>query len=90
MDNDLYQKELLNIKKYFVESLNNYREHLENSSMDAPIEVLCLDKPINTILKKNGLFRVSDVAAADLTKIKGLGDIRILDIRIRLKEFLPM
>ena len=77
-------------KKYnerFEEDLSHYRNILYFLGGNVPIEALCLPKPIETILHKEGLDRVVDLSRIDLTKIKGLGDKRISLLSSRLDEF---
>ena len=89
-NNEIMALEMQNIKHNFLKQVNDYRNYLHDVSLDIPIEVLCLPKSINKILLRNGLSRVKNVAAFDLTKVKGLGDKRIDLIRFRIDEFLAM
>jgi hypothetical protein len=79
---------MLKIKKELVENIIGYKNYLKKATHDAPIEVLCLPKAINTILKKNGLIRVFHLIDTDLTKIKGLGRSRIININTQLDKFM--
>ena len=90
MEKEIIESEMLKIKKEFIKSINNYKDHLRFSSMDAPIEVLCLCNRTVNALRKAGITRVSMLADSDLGKVKGLGCSAIGEISVRLKQFLPM
>lgn len=103
MDKDLEQTEphkevppekviVLNeeIKKKLLGSFENYKRTMLYMSCDAPIEILCLPKAIETILVNDGVSRVYDLLDRDLTKIKGLGDIRRGELASRLNKFISM
>lgn len=75
------------INKKLLESLANYKKITSLMAADIPIQALCLDKPIEKILLNNGFLRVYDILNMDLTKIKGLGKIRIRQLTARLNEF---
>ena len=87
---ELIRKEILEINKKLLESLDNYRKTMSYMCGDAPIEVLCLPKVIETILISNGCLRVYDLFDRDLTEIKGMGCGRIRQLTARLDEFLPI
>lgn len=90
-DNDnlnIMNKEILRIKQDFFKNLVNYKEYIRKCETDAPLEVLCLPKNIMVILNRSGFTRVSEIAGHDLTKIKGLGSVKIAYINARLKQFL--
>lgn len=78
------------IDRKVKESYTMYKKTLSYMYADAPIAVLCLPKPIETILTKNGYLRIYDLFGLDFTKIKGLGDRRIGDLTARLDEFFAM
>lgn len=84
----LFEKEMSKIKKDFLKNIQNYKDYLNKCTLDAPIEVLCLDKATLGILKNNGIHRLFHLSTADLTKIKGLGNTRILKIESRLQQFI--
>lgn len=86
----IMQRELAKINKDFIESLQNYQNYMKRCETDIPIEALCLPNDILKILRRNRLHRVCDIFDLDLTKIKGLGRIRISYINSRLQEFFPM
>lgn len=88
MDNDeIMMIETQKIKHDFLKNLENYKRYINEAALDIPIETLCLPQSINKILIRNGLSRIKDIAAADLTEVKGLGDKRIELIRFRIDEF---
>lgn len=89
-NNEIMMMEMQNIKHNFLKQVSDYKNYLHNASLDVPIEVLCLPKSINKILLRNGLSRVKDIPAFDLTEIKGLGEKSITLIRFRIDEFLSM
>ena len=78
------------INKELFENLKNYRKTLAYMYGDAPIQVLCLPKVIETVLIKSGCLRIYDLFDRDLTKIKGIGSRRIRDLTTRLNQFLAM
>jgi len=86
---DIMNKELKRINQEFIQNINSYQNFIKQSQLDAPIEVLCLPNPIIKILLRNGCVRVFHILDLDLTKIKGLGSIKISLIKIRLNEFFP-
>lgn len=75
------------INKKLLESLENYNKMINHSVCDMPIGCLCLDEKIESILFKNGFRRIFDLVDTDLTKIKGLGKIRIGKITAGLNKF---
>jgi len=83
-------KEINRIKKGFLKQLNDYKKYIRTCELDAPIEVLCLPTAILTILRNNGFSRVIEIVGLDFTKIKGLGDTRILYIQSRISQFIGM
>lgn len=83
----IYKREMLRIQKGLVESISNYKNSIEESLYDVPIQVLCLPENINKILTRNKIARVSDLRRADLSKIKGLGSKKIGIIQFRLEQF---
>lgn len=85
---EIMNNEIFKIKQEFFKNLLNYKEHIRKSETDAPIEVLCLPKNILGILIRSGYTRVSDIIGTDLTKIKGLGRVKIGQINTRLSQFL--
>lgn len=89
-NNEIMNREMVKIKKDLVKTLLNYKNYITKCEYDAPIEVLCLPKATLNILNREGYFRVSDIVALDLTKIKGLGKARIAYINSRLQQFIPV
>ncbi len=83
----IYQREMLRIQKGLVESISNYKNSIEESLYDVPIQVLCLPENINKILTRNKLARINDLRRTDLSKIKGLGSKKIGIIQSRLEQF---
>lgn len=91
MDNDeILKKEIHEIHKKLLESLDNYRKTMSYMYGDAPIQVLCLDKVVETILINEGCLRVYDLFDRDLTEIKGIGHSRVRNLAARLDEFLSV
>jgi len=78
------------IKKKLLNSYEEYKKKIIYLSCDVPVEVLCLSKKLENILISNGINRVYDVFNIDLTKIKGLGDVRRGELTSSLEKFLPM
>lgn len=67
-----------------------YTKALDVMLSDISIDCLCLPVAILNILKRNNLTRIVDVAEADLTKIKGLGQARIAILRYKISDFVSM
>lgn len=84
---DIKDSEKLDYKKNLEEDLYHYRTILQFMEANVPIEVLCLPKPIENILIRDGCNRVYDLISRDLTKIKGIGDIRLDLLTSRLDQF---
>jgi hypothetical protein len=82
--------DIVEINKKLLESLENYRKFMSYASGDLPLECLCLPKPTEKILLDNGFLRIYDLFDADLTKVKGLGQVRLRDLTTRLDKFLAM
>ena len=74
---NIMNKEIVKIKNHLIESIQNYKDCIDNFSYDVPIQVLCLPQNIQNILFRNNIFRVNDIRNTDLGKIKGLGDKKI-------------
>lgn len=90
VDGKLKKSVIKNINKKVLESLQNYRKTLAYMIGDMPIGVLCLHKTTETLLLKSGYIRVYDLFDRDLTKIKGIGKVRIRDITASLDQFVTM
>ncbi len=90
-DNNLLimNREMAKIKKDFLNGLLGYRRYMETCQLDAPLEVLCLPKNILSILSRSGFTRVAEITSNDLTKIKGLGPVKLANLNSRLQEFFP-
>ena len=86
----IHDKQMVKIAKDLDKSIKNYRNTLKFMAADVPISMLCLPKTIESILVSNGCLRVYDIFNMELTKIKGLGDIRIREITLRLENFLSI
>jgi hypothetical protein len=86
----ILEKEMNKINKNLMKSLNNYRKTVTFMIADAPIGVLCLPKAIESILIGQDCLRVYDLLDRDLTKIKGLGSVRLEQLTSSLNQFLAM
>lgn len=84
------ETDIKKINKKLLESLQNYRKVMSYMIGDMPIGVLCLPKPIEKALLNNGLLRVYDLFDRDLTKIKGIGKVRVRDLTASLDQFISM
>ncbi len=78
------------IKEEVIKKFAEYQKTLAFMCADAPIEILCLPKPIEKILLSNGLLRVYDLFNCDFTKIEGLGEMRIGKLASHLDQFISM
>ena len=83
-------KQLQKIRVEVFEKFKDYRKTLNFMVEDAPIEILCLPKTIETLLINEGCIRVYDLIDRDFTKIKGFGVARVRDLTARLDEFFTM
>ena len=87
VDKDMQMQKIRDeVLKRFVD----YKKTLAHLASDAPISVLCLPKPIENILVRQGLLRINDLFNVDFTKIKGLGSSRIRDLTACLDQFFSM
>lgn len=78
------------VSQELEKSLSIFRKSLSFMAGDAPIEVLCLPKSVQTVLLKQGLLRVYDLFNRDLVKIKGIGKIRARNLATCLDQFLSI
>ena len=78
------------LKKELRQKFDDYQKTMKYLLADAPIEVLCLPKPIETILLNEGFLRIYDLFNADFVKIKGLGAVRIRHLTTSLDKFFAM
>ena len=79
--------EIISDSKKLNEDLAHYRNVLSYLEANVPIQVLCLPKPIETLLIKEGCLRVYDLINRDLGKIKGIGVDRLNILTSRLDQF---
>lgn len=85
-----YEMELKKLKEVLFEKFEEYQKTIKYLSADAPIEILCLPKQVETILLNNGCLRVYDVLNMDFTKIEGIGPSRLRNLTSRLDQFFSM
>jgi len=78
------------IAEKLLENLTTYRRAMAYMSADVPIQALCLPPNLEKILLDHGCLRVYDMIDLDLTKIKGLGDVRIRYLTACLDQFLSI
>ena len=79
--------EIISDSKKLNEDLAHYRNVLSYLEANVPIQVLCLPKPIEKLLIKEGCLRVYDLINRDLGKIKGIGVDRLNILTSRLDQF---
>jgi hypothetical protein len=82
----LFQK----IREEVLQKFKEYKTTLNYMAADAPIEILCLPKVIETCLLDHGYLRIYDLFDVDLTKVKGLGVSRIRHLTACLDKFFSM
>lgn len=70
------------------EDFETYKKHMSYLHGDAPIQVLCLPKVIQSILLRNDLIRVYDLTFERLESVKGLGKKRVDLIVTATRRFL--
>ena len=85
-----YQERMRKIKEEVAKRFQDYRTTMNYMACDAPLGVLCLPAAIENALIAHGIVRVYDLFNVDLTKIKGLGAIRIERLTSCLNQFLSM
>jgi hypothetical protein len=90
VDKDMIALELKLLNEKVMNQMNFYNKTVSYMAADAPIEVLCLPKSIESILINQGFLRVYDIIDMDLTKIKGLGKTRIRDLTSCLNQFISI
>lgn len=78
------------LKRVLNKSFNEYRKAIKFMAADAPIEILCLPRKIESFLLDSGCLRVYDVFDLDLTKIKGLDSRTVRDFTTRIDQFFSM
>ncbi len=78
------------LKKELRQKFDDYQKTMKYLLADAPIEVLCLPKAIESILLDEGFLRIYDLFNADFVKIKGLGAVRIRHLTASLDKFFSM
>lgn len=85
-----YDMRMAKIKEGVLKGLRDYEKSIRHMSCDAPIEVLCLPKPIEAALLRAGCLRIYDLLDRDFTEIKGIGKARIGELTARFDQFLSM
>ena len=70
-----------------MDDFDDYKKKIQSEYANVLIEVLCLPKVINTILKKNNIYRVSDLISIDIKGIKWISDNRASIINKQLIIF---
>ena len=84
------QEDAKKFREEMQKAWNNYQTIMQFLEMDAPIEVLCLDKKTESLFRNNGFLRVNDIVNLDLTKIEWLDDRSRRNLTSRLNEFFPI
>lgn len=85
-----YDMRMQKIKEEVLKKFEDYKKTMNYMAADAPIEILQLPKPIETILLDQGFFRIYDLFDLDFIKIKGLGDVRCRQLTTCLNKFFSM
>jgi len=85
-----HELKIKEFREQVLKRFDEYRVTLNYMAADAPIAILCLPSATEKILIDNGFLRVYDIFNVDLTKIKGLGIVRIRDLTSRIDQFLSM
>lgn len=84
------EEKMKQFREEMAKRYNDYRKTINFMAADAPIQTLCLPKPIENILIREGCLRIYDVIDLDLTKIEGLGPVRIRNLTSSLDQFFSM
>lgn len=82
--------QLQKLREDLSKSFSRYQDTLKYLAADAPIGILCLPKTIETLLLNSGCLRVYDVFNMDLTKIEGIGPVRLRHLTTCLDQFFAM
>jgi len=94
LENKDYQLEqemmMAKLREELLQKFKDYRQTINYMAADAPIEVLCLPKAIESVLLANNILRIYDVFDVDFTKVKGLGVVRIRYLTSCLDQFFSM
>lgn len=80
-------------RKIYEELLSHskrYQNLIRVMASDVPLEVLCLKKKTEDLLRRHGFLRVYDLLDLDFAEIEFLDSIGIRDLQSRLEEFLSM
>lgn len=91
LENSLENNEQLKkIREEVLKKYKDYHKVMLLMATDAPLEIMCLPKPLENILLRNGFLRVYDLINVDFTKIKGLGVKRSRNLATSLDQFVSM
>ena len=90
MSEESTNKSIDKFDEEYKKDMAHYRMTLNFLGGNCPIEALCLPKPIQTVLLKEGYSRIYDLIGVNLGKIKGLGRVRVEVLAARLDEFLTV
>ena len=82
--------DMARLKEDLKRTFNDYEKTMKFMAADAPIQILCLDRKLETILLDQGFLRIYDLFNADLVKVKGIGVIRAKELTARLDQFFSM
>ncbi len=85
-----YAMKMQKVREELILRYAEYHKTMAYLAADAPIEILCLPKTLETILLKNGFNRVYDIVNMDFTKIKGFGVHRSRQLATCVDQFLAM
>jgi len=85
-----HNKQMKKIKKELLKRLKEYEKTMNFMACDAPIEILCLDKPIQKALIDHGFLRVYDLINRDFIEVEGLNESRIRNLTTCLDKFFAM
>lgn len=78
------------LKLELKQKFQDYQTTMKFMLADAPIQVLCLNSRVETLLLDQGFLRIYDLFDVDLVKVKGLGVTRIKELTSRLDQFFSM
>lgn len=82
--------DMAKLKAELKKNFEEYQTTMKYILADAPIEILCLNPTLETILRNEGFLRIYDVFNVDLFKVKGLGVVRVKELTTRLDQFFSM
>lgn len=80
----------IKIREELRKQSQRYQRMMRILETDAPIEVLCLDKKIEDLLRIHCFFRIYEILDVNLSEVEFLTDRDVRHIAARLNQFTSM